>query len=334
MLEKPHQALLSDWQLHAARRSQDVQLRTLFNQVFGHSISEEEWDWKYRGTDLRGSLLTKSSTGDAIAFFGGMPRIFTYKGENFPAVQNGDVMVRMQERGVFSRKGALFQVAKYFFSRHLGENQEYAFAFGFPNARHFQLGVKLGLYGKAARMQHMRWAPQAASWGRRWSIKLIDANMPLHALDLLWLQMQASWPEHFLPVRTAKHWQWRYLQRPGCDYRLLLVCQRLTGRPLAALALRLHAEYCDWLDYLGSSRNLPLAIAAVRAFAHQHQRPAHALISDAVAAEFSAAQPQSLDISPSEIFVPTNAIDAAGSVLPGMPWMGRLWLMGGDSDFM
>ena len=138
----PPPTLLSDWQLHTAHRSQDTQLRTLFAQVFGHTMGQQEWDWKYRGTDLRGSLLTKASTGDAIAFFGGMPRTFSHQGRTIQTVQNGDVMVRMQERGVFSRKGALFQVAQHFFSQHLGAGAPYAFAFGFPNTRHFQI-IKL-----------------------------------------------------------------------------------------------------------------------------------------------------------------------------------------------
>ena len=38
--------LLSDWQLHTAHRSQDAQLRTLFAQVFGHTMGQQEWDWK------------------------------------------------------------------------------------------------------------------------------------------------------------------------------------------------------------------------------------------------------------------------------------------------
>ena len=119
MTEKTPAALLSDWQLRTAHSSQDAQLRTLFAQVFGHVISQEEWDWKYRSTDLRGSLLTKAS-GDAVAFFGGMPRSFSYQGRSIQAVQNGDVMVRPQERGVFSRKGALFHVAQHFFHINLG----------------------------------------------------------------------------------------------------------------------------------------------------------------------------------------------------------------------
>lgn len=325
---------LSDWQLHTAHRSQDTQLRALFAQVFGHVMSQQEWDWKYQGTELRGSLLTKSSTGDVIAFFGGMPRTFCHQGRSVGAVQNGDVMVRPQERGVFSRKGALFHVAQHFFSQQVGVGTPYAFAFGFPNARHFQLGLKLGLYRKAGRMQRLCWTPEPPRWHCSWSAQPLTADQSLTALDALWPQMQASWPQHFLPLRDARHWAWRYQQRPGVDYHLLLVRQRLTGRPLAALALRLHPGHCDWLDYLGPRVHLPHAIAAARAFAHQHQRPVQALVSDAVAPDFSAAQPQGLDSSPSDIHIPTNAIDAAGPSAATAPWHGHLWLMGGDSDFM
>ncbi len=325
---------LSDWQLHTAHRSQDVQLRALFAQVFGHVMSQQEWDWKYQCTDLRGSLLTKSSTGEVVAFFGGMPRTFSHQGHNIQAVQNGDVMVRPQERGVFSRKGAFYQVAHHFICQHLGAQAAYAFAFGFPGPRAFRLGVKLGLYRQAGCLQQLRWTAQPAPWQRLWAVQTLAADAPLTALDALWPQMQASWPQHFLPLRSASHWAWRYQQRPGVDYHLLLVRQRLTGKPLAALALRLHPEYCDWLDYLGPSQHLPHAIAAARAFAHQHQRPVQALVSDAVASDFCAAQPQGLHSSPSDIFIPTNAIDAAGPTASAVPWQGHLWLMGGDSDFM
>ena len=334
MIENQRRPLLSDWQLHTARSHQDEQLRSLFSQVFGHAVTKEEWEWKYREADLRGSLLIKSSTGETVAFFGGMPRAFSNRGKYFSGVQNGDVMVRMQERGVFSRKGALFQVAKDFFTQHIGRDKEYAFAFGFPNSRHFQLGIKLDLYAKAAQMQHLRWVGLPAPWYRCWSVRTLSCGVHSHALDLLWQQMLVSWPEYFLPVRTAKYWEWRYQQRPGVSYELLLVSQRLTGRPLAAIALRLYPEHCDWVDYIGSREHLPHAIAAVRAFAFQHQRPVHALISDAVVHEFSSAQPEGLSICPSEILIPTNAIDAQGAVIADMPYIGRLWLMSGDSDFM
>ena len=59
-----------------------------------------------------------------------------------------------------------------------------------------------------------------------------------------------------------------------------------------------------------------------------------ALVSDAVASDFCAAQPQGLHSSPSDISIPTNAIDAAGPTASVAPWQGHLWLMGGDSDFM
>ena len=53
-----------------------------------------------------------------------------------------------------------------------------------------------------------------------------------------------------------------------------------------------------------------------------------------MASDFCAAQPQGLHSSPSDISIPTNAIDAAGPTASVAPWQGHLWLMGGDSDFM
>ena len=100
---------LSDWQLHTAHRSQDVQLRALFAQVFGHVMSQQEWDWKYQCTDLRGSLLTKSSTAEVVAFFGGMPRTFSHQGHNIQAVQTATSW--------YARKNAEYSHAKALFTR-------------------------------------------------------------------------------------------------------------------------------------------------------------------------------------------------------------------------
>ncbi len=319
-------ATLADWVLHPAYASDDAQVRGLFEQVFGHPMSQPQWLWKYEGTPLRGTLLRKQG-GDAVAFFGGMARRFRYQGREYLGVQNGDVMVRPDQRAVFSRRGALYQVAAHFFGHHVGPGADYAFAFGFPSLRHFELGTKLGLYEMAGRLLELRWEPRPAArhWGWHWQVQ---QRLPAAQIDGLWQQMQTDWPAMFLPVRDSARWNYRYLQRPEIHYTLLLLRSRWTRRPLAALALRQHGGHVEWLDYVGPAAHIRQAVEAAREFAHAQGRPLIALVSDAVAPAFAL---DGCSSKPSPICIPVNA---GGSGPAGKPWLNRLWLMGGDSDFM
>ena len=77
-------------------------------------------------------------------------------------VQNGDVMVLPDERGVFSRHGAMYHAVDHFVRHYVGPGCAYAFAYGFPSERAFKLGFKLGLYAEAGRMMELRWVPLPA----------------------------------------------------------------------------------------------------------------------------------------------------------------------------
>lgn len=317
---------LGNWVLHPAYAPDDAQVRELFEQVFGHTMSEPQWHWKYANTPLRGTLLRKQ-TGEAVAFFGGMSRRFVHQGREYIGVQNGDVMVRPDQRAVFSRRGALYQVAAHFFGHHVGPQADYAFAFGFPSLRHFDLGTKLGLYEMAGRMLELRWEPRAAPrhWG--WSWETME-SVRTAEVDELWRQMQRSWPGMFLPVRDGARWAYRYTHRPEVDYTLLLVRSRWTRRPLAALALRRHAGHMEWLDYVGPAANIGHAVRAAREFAHAEGKPLVALVGDAISDAFAI---DGCSSQPSPICVPVNASSVPEA---DKPWLNRLWLMGGDSDFM
>lgn len=325
--------LLSDWQLDIAKPAHDAQLRTLFFQTFGHTISQEEWNWKYTDIEFRGSLLSNKS-GELIGFFGGMPRAFVYRGQRYLGVQNGDVMVRTKERGIFSRRGAFYQVANHFIGQFIGPKSLYAFGFGFPHHRAYKLGIQLKLYKQAGHLQELSWAPiiPHRHWHWHWYWQPINQiNRNNAALDRLWLHMQRSWFDYFLPVRDSNYWHWRYQQRPCQNYHLLLLRQRITGRPLAAVAFRIHDEYCHWLDYLGTRAHLGIAIQAAREFAKIHDKPLRALVNDAIVHHFTAEQPQEVHVKSSNIYIPTNASLTSDQT---KPWIGRFWLMGGDSDFM
>ena len=318
-------ATLPRWTVHSALPESDEELRALFQAVFGHAMSSAQWEWKYQGVALRGTLLRRQ--GRAVAFFGGMPRRFVHAGQVLEAVQNGDVMVLPDERGVFSRHGAMYHAVDHFVSHYVGPGRTYAFAYGFPSERAFKLGFKLGLYAEAGRMMELRWSPLPAQrhWG--WSCTPLQATR-LTDLDVLWRRMQRDWPDLYLPVRDVARWRYRYLQHPTQSYVLLVLRQLFTGRPLAAMALREHATHCEWLDYVGPQRGIERAVLAVREWAGARGKPVTALVHDSVAALFSA---QAESVHPSQIQIPVNTSPGQTTV---PPWAGKFWFMGGDTDFL
>ncbi|SFC17232.1 Acetyltransferase (GNAT) domain-containing protein [Polaromonas sp. OV174] len=313
------------WSVHGATAENDEELLQLFEKVFGHVMSASQWRWKYADAPTRGMMLRRDGT--AVAFFGGMPRTIQGPSGTHIVVQNGDVMVLPSERGVFSRRGALYHVAAAFFSQLVGPSLGYEFAFGFPSGRHFQLGIKLGLYAPAGRMTALTW-PALLPSQQRWSTTATLDKKNLHLLQPLWRDMRTSWPQYFMPVRDAARWNSRFASHPVHHYELLVIRRRWTGRPLCAIALREHAGHVEWLDYVGSSKATGLAVNAARRFAgERNKKPVMGLFSEGIAPYFAI---DAASCMPSDIYIPVNA----RPVEEGRPYIGQLWLTGGDTDFL
>ena len=320
------QSTLSRWTVDSAYSKDDIIVRKLFEVVFAHPMSQVHWNWKYAQTELKGIIL-KNTAGESVAFFGGMPRVFYYKDESFYCVQNGDVMVLPSERGVFSKKGALYQVASSFFNMHVGLQRKYAFAFGFPNLRHFTLGVKLGLYEQAGQMKELRWPipKKKKKFFWRWTVE--NSVQSLSIADL-WQRMQKDFSHNFVAVRDESRWSYRYDQHPSLRYSLLCIRSNLSRKVMAAVVLREHEAYCELIDFVGGEKYIQLAVQASREFAAEREKSTFLLISDAVHRYFSTEECQ---ITESSIKVPVNI---SIHDVKNKPWIENIWLMAGDSDFM
>lgn len=312
------------WKVQWAGGAEDEELLQLFEAAFGHTMSPSQWQWKYRHATERGVLLRRGDT--AAAFFGGMPRQVHWKGAQLAAVQNGDVMVLPSERAVFSRRGALYQAADTFFRHRIGPTARYRFAFGFPSQRHYSLGLKLGLYAPADRIHQLRW--KALPPQRRLLISTRQLGREgLAAVEPLWRAMLESWKGHLMPQRDASRLAYRYLDHPENRYRLLLVSRRLGGQPLCAVALREHADRIEWLDYVGTPEQVALAVQTVRFQGGLAGKP----VTGWFAADLARVFGEDAKVTPTDVFVPVSA-PAYGSLVPGEGQ--RLWLMGGDTDFL
>jgi hypothetical protein len=317
------------WTVHDALEADDPELLALFQEVFGHTMPLAQWRWKYAETPMRGTLLRRG--GEVVGFFGGMPRAVQGPDRLYAAVQNGDVMVKPGERGVFTRRGAFYHVCAAFLDRCIGPGRRYEFGIGFPNQRHLSLGLKLGLYLEGERMKSVRWSPLAGaapwwSWTRE---RTLDAR-EIERIDGLWRRMRRDWRGLFIPVRDAGRWRYRFLAHPSQTYRLILLTRRLGGRPLAAIALREHPGHVEWLDYVGPRQQVRRAVIAARRFAGAAGgKPLTALCSQSIAPVFAA---DAAAVEDSGIGIPLR-VPEPGWAQP-YPWQGRLWLMGGDSDFL
>lgn len=313
------------WTVHAATADNDDELLVLFQQVFNTAMPIAQWRWKYAQAPVRGMMLRRGAR--AVAFFGGMPRPVQGPAGPLVAVQNGDVMVLPGERGVFSRRGALHHVAAAFFGELVGPAKQYEFAFGFPNERHFRLGLKLGLYDAAGRMTLLTWSPMAAR--PPWSIEQMPlAGTHLERLAPLCAAMHSDWPLHHIPVRDAARWRTRFVTHPTHRYEILQLRRRVTGNSICAFVLREHEGHVEWLDYAGPAAAAPHAVAAARGFAQRcGGKPLTAMFSDTIAPAFAAG---AATCQPSDIHIPVNARPPGEN----RPYLGRMWLMGGDTDFL
>lgn len=317
------------WQARTALTTDLVPTLALFQRAFDRPVLAQHWHWKYLGVDTTGIVVQRGER--LVAFFGGMPRYFQRRGEAVLGVQIGDVMVDPDQRGILTRRGPLFLAASAYFEKMQSLYPAVQFAFGFPSARHLQLGCKLGLYAEVDRIHQMAWPPLKARARLGHKTRVINTWLDARrrqAMSSLWRDMLASWPDMLLPTRDADRLSYRYMAHPQHSYQLLLVSARISGKPLALAVTRAHTDHLEWLDYIGPNAGIPLAITAAR-------RQAAALGLTGVRGWFSQHLLPLFNhdeplVEPTDIAIPTNlwGRTAVPDVLQH-----PLWLMAGDTDF-
>ena len=312
-----------------SRETDKQGLLNLFSQAFLAAMPPKRWDWKYLHARVWGVTVRRDD--HYAAFFGGMPRAMVHDGKTLLTVQIGDVMVLPEHRGALSRTGPLFRSAAAYFANMQVLYPEARMAFGFPSLRHVTLGVKLGLYLEVDTISTLRWSPLTP--GRHLLTKTrvlqhLSGAAESARLNQLWRNMQQDWPGLLLPVRDAARWNYRYAEHPEHRYHVLMVSNRWTAKPLAAVVLRAHPDHLEWLDYAGSRDAIPLALRAARmhaadlGLAHLKGWFSSALVDDFFQGEAA--------LEPNDIRVPVNLwglnVDQARPIAP-------LFLMAGDTDF-
>ncbi len=319
-------------------------LLALHTEVFGPEVDARWFDWKYgQAADQGQGQALGAWHGDVlIACCGGLPRSLWFQGQPVAGLQMGDVMVHPAWRGILTRRGPFFHVTQCFHRSRLGAapQRQFQVGFGFPNQRHLQLGVLLGLVHDAGVIESLHWEPLPATppalpWLWRWQ-ELTPANFA-GVVDRAWQSMQAQGQHLMLGQRDAAYLRWRYLARPGAAgalaevpprYRFFALRQRF-GSSTGVAVLDLRSAVAHWLDWVGPIKLMALAsracrIEAGRAGASELTAWASAAVAQQLAISGMARREVCAGLGVSAASVPSARDQAA------LPW----WLMGGDTDFL
>ncbi|OYT92810.1 MAG: hypothetical protein CFE43_07020 [Burkholderiales bacterium PBB3] len=307
-----------------------LDVRSLFQRVFGHPMSAELWNWKY-GSGRGVGVGAWSPEGELLAHYGGTYREIFLGGRPVRAVHIGDVMVAAEGRAALSHKGPFGLVTEGFFKRHVGVDSGSALGFGFPNDRHMRLGERLGHYTRTGGIVELNWH---CSMGHDFVLEPVnwaDANCEAE-IDTLWFDMQAELVDFAAPARTGAWFRHRYANHPEHDYRCAwvrrsdgsdrkgVVVLRRTSAGLDSLN-EAQWELMDWITT--SPESSPLMVAAAREMASAGGGVDLKLwCSDAVAQWLDCTSPSSTSVCAAAVTLPNSAP-------PHLKW----WLTGGDTDF-
>lgn len=301
------------------------QVQQLFHQVFGHTLSDQLWHWKYHD---QGQAALVWQGKELVAHYGGMARAILYFDQPASAIQIGDVMVQQAHRGTLTRKGPFFLSCSAFLERYIGFDRPYLLGFGFPLTRALKVAQRQKLYAEVDQLVCHRWnalESRAEPWRQCRPLDLSCAS-DRQAADQLWQQMRADFSQNIIGVRDARYLTHRYLNRPEKQYELWMIRNRLTRTPLGIVVLSQNDDHCQLLDIIARESDFPALIRYARRLTHAvgHQR-LDFWITRSQAHRIDSAQPEALGISiPSNIWQPGPSVEKLTD---------RWWLTAGDTDF-
>ena len=298
------------------------EVAALFQDVFGHPLSRALWDWKYGAS--RGNAVLVRSEGKVVAHYGGIYRDILLCGKPDRVAQIGDVMVQSRERGVLTRNGPFFLIGTSW-PEVYGPR-----GFGFPNSRAMRVAEKMGLYTKAGQMAQLRWLPSSPRWRLQTRVRnLARGNAADGALVApLWAAMAHDLRESVVGVRDWAYLERRYFSHPHNHYELLLVTARLTGKPLGVAVLQRLEDACELLDVIAPLAHFALVIDQARRLTGRWGLPSlYAWTTTNHLPLFVACEGTE---EPLNVLIPASSWTADPQ---SELFVGKWWLMSGDTDF-
>lgn len=261
--------------LRSYRPGDETAIVDLFARCFHQHRSLEHWRWEYLDNPLGGPFVSLACApgGEPVAHYAGYPVRFRARGDDsprqLPAFQIGDTMtlpaVRHVGRGPTS---LLARTALHFYEHHAAGNVAFDYGFNVGNIQKFSIRFLRAERVAPVAYRRLSGEPLARlrkqPTPRRWLAGLLPGYRAQRCttIDERWDELfdRVADDYELLAERRAQNLGWRYLARPGFDYRLHAAFR---GDRLVAWGVFLRRDdVLRWGDALVDPRH-PRALGAV-----------------------------------------------------------------------
>lgn len=195
-------------------------IRSLFRVCFGKEMSSEEWTWKYRNSYLGSSAAVAEDDGRIIAHYGGLKMRFCWNDGTVDAYQGCDAMTHPE----YQSRGIIVKTALGFYAANPGRE----FMFGFPSERHATVAERwLGWQRHIFINEMMKRVSRAGLRRSLWRIETGWDRISAGEIDALWEKARNS--GNLTLEKKSGYIFWRYRDRPGKEYEIVLFRGFLSG---------------------------------------------------------------------------------------------------------
>jgi len=323
---------LAQWPVRCIGVDDWPEVRRLFGDVFGHEFAPAFQHWKYG--DGRGvGMGVWDADGLLVGHYGGGIRPVAAGAQQVVAVQMQDVMVAPSARDVLARMGPFGRMTRAAMHDWFAPGQSGVWGFGFPSARHLQLGQRLGLYHALDVVQAWSWPVVHGGGGSALEVQALDwwdAGQLRRVSDLA-RDVAPSALGWLAGVRGVDWWRHRYANHPEHQHGCWWIRRR--GTESVALVVVRMVSPTDWeiLDWLAMPDPLLDWQSALLALAQEQGVEALSVwCTPVVAASWPEGWRQL------GVCTPACELAVTHDVIFGQPvsnWKGRVWMTGGDTDF-
>lgn len=318
-----------EFRLRPVMPDDSTEVLRLYTTVFGTSLGNEWYEWKYAAGHGEAVGLWDTD-GCLVAHYAGFPRSLVWMGFPVTSIQVGDVMVAPRQRALLMRRGPFYRVCEHFVTSRVGANKRFSLAFGFPNERHFRLGVMLGLYDNAGPVHRLVWSTRNVNLGWQWRWTEITPKELIAIADPVWAKMRADFTEYVLGTRDAAYLNWRFATRPDRRYRFFALQRRPFRSTVALAVMRTAPGEAELLDIIGPRRALrPLLLGAIGEAFRNGATTLSAWASPSAASTLAPTGATIAGRAASLAIAPASDLRGASNATT-IPW----WWLGGDTDFL
>jgi hypothetical protein len=253
---------VSGFEVRDATAADAPGIRRLFERVFGHPLSDEQWRWKFEQNPDGWRATVGVLDGEIVGHYAGWGARFLVGGGPRLLYSVGDVATDPSVRALGGRRGVYREMTDAFYSAIA---TTVPFCYGFPNARALRVSERI-VGSRTLFPVEIASVPVDAFGAPPADVEAgdsVDATF-----DALWEAASRVLDE--APVRDRARVNWRFHARPDRYYRM--VWRRSAGAMTAWASLSVTGETATIADYLGveaSGADLPPLFAAAAAEARR-----------------------------------------------------------------